>query len=120
MYESAAIGGNPTAVGEDRYGTKSSDQEQGLGQYPGQSGTGLEGPMASTGIVHTPEDKNVVSFPAGSHGTNPSSMDKNAERVPEQGAGIDGLLHDQKEDPNYASNYETKITDPSPTGQGEV
>lgn len=121
MYESAAIRGNPTAVGEDRYATKSSDQGQGLGQY----GIGSERPIATTGIVHAPEDKNVVSFPAGSDGTNPSSVDKNVERVPEQGVGIGGSLHDLKEDPNHArpgttalaSNYETKVA--NPTGEGK-
>lgn len=140
VYESAAIRSavpdrginveSPTDVGEDRYGTKGSDRVVGMrdvqeqGQYPGQSGISLERPAATVGIVHAPEDKNVVSFSAGSHVTDPNFMDKNiVERVPEQGVGIGELLHDLQEDPNYArpgttlvSNYETKITDP--TGKG--
>lgn len=126
MYESAAIRGNPTAAGEDPYATKSSDQGQGQGQGLGQYGIGSERPIATTGIVHARGGKNVVSFPAGSDGTNPSSVDKNVERVPEQGDGIGGgLLHDLKEDPNnarpgttaLASNDETKVT--NPTGEGK-
>jgi hypothetical protein len=123
----------PAAIGEDRYGTKSTDQVvakpgvHGQQQYSGQAGVNLEG-LRAPEVAHASEDKNAAAFPTDIYAIrvlHPSVTDKkDVNTDQQQGARID-KLEDLQEDPNYArpgkilvSNYETKLTDP--TGKGKV